>query len=237
MRVPSARPRFALKVVIDAGHDAQQRRFSRAVRAEDADLGAVVEGQPDAAQDLPRRRDDLAQVFHDIDERRRSHVSAGGRVDGWTGGPVTGRLSVRNLAARRTPHRPSSPHRFDASALRPPDRYSLSSHTSATAGVPNERWDSSRDAPKPGGVIDPSGGGQLALRPEHDLSGSRPRAQTVRLRRRAVFRCRVRAPTARPAAAGASRRASTSRRRTSSRRSLRFARRSSSVRAPDRGGR
>src|SRR6185503_645126 len=63
------RPCLALEVVIDAGHDAEQRRLPRSVRAEHADLGAVVEGQPDAAQNLPRRRDDLAQVFHDIDER------------------------------------------------------------------------------------------------------------------------------------------------------------------------
>ena len=47
------RPRFALIVLVDAGHDAQQRGFSRAVRAEDADLRAVVERQPDAAQGFP----------------------------------------------------------------------------------------------------------------------------------------------------------------------------------------
>ena len=67
------RPRLALKIVIDARHDAEQRRLTGAVRAEDADLGAVVEGKPDTAQNLPRGRDDLAQVFHDVDERRGSH--------------------------------------------------------------------------------------------------------------------------------------------------------------------
>ena len=39
------RPRFALKVLVDAGHDAQQRRLARAVGAEDADLGAGIEGR------------------------------------------------------------------------------------------------------------------------------------------------------------------------------------------------
>src|ERR1700737_867869 len=61
-------PCFALKIVIDASHDAQQRRFTGAVGAEDADLGAGIERQPDPAQDLPRWRDDLAQVLHYIDE-------------------------------------------------------------------------------------------------------------------------------------------------------------------------
>src|SRR6266550_5959809 len=62
------RPRFALKVMIHARHDAEQRRFAGAVGAEDTDLGAGIKRQPDTAQYLPRWRDDLAQVFHYINE-------------------------------------------------------------------------------------------------------------------------------------------------------------------------
>ena len=68
MRVPFAGPRLALKILVDAGHDAEQRRLARAVGAEDADLRAGIEGQPDAARISRLRRDDLAQVLHDIDE-------------------------------------------------------------------------------------------------------------------------------------------------------------------------
>src|SRR5690242_5284474 len=56
--------------MVDARHDPQQRRFAGAVRAEDADLGAGIKRQPDTAQNLPRRRDDFAQILHYIDELR-----------------------------------------------------------------------------------------------------------------------------------------------------------------------
>ena len=36
---------------VQPGHDAQQARLARAVRAQDADLGAGVERQPDALED------------------------------------------------------------------------------------------------------------------------------------------------------------------------------------------
>src|ERR1700674_4822007 len=62
------RPRLTLKIVIDSRHDAEQRGFAGTVGAEDADLGAGIKRQPDPAQNLPRWRDDLAQVFHYIDE-------------------------------------------------------------------------------------------------------------------------------------------------------------------------
>ena len=62
------RPCLTLKVVVHSGHDAEQRGFSRAIRAKHADLGAGIKRQPDAAQDLPRWRDDLAQVLHYVDE-------------------------------------------------------------------------------------------------------------------------------------------------------------------------
>src|SRR5439155_408130 len=62
------RPRFALKIVIDSCHDLEQRRLASPVSTEDSDLGAGIKREPDAAQNLPRWRDNLAQVFHYINE-------------------------------------------------------------------------------------------------------------------------------------------------------------------------
>ena len=45
-------PGRAVEVGLDAGHDAQQRALAGAVAADDADLGAGVEGQPDVLEDL-----------------------------------------------------------------------------------------------------------------------------------------------------------------------------------------
>ena len=53
-------PRLAEEVLVDAGHDAQERALARPVAAEHADLGAGIEGQPDALQDLPLGRNDLS---------------------------------------------------------------------------------------------------------------------------------------------------------------------------------
>jgi hypothetical protein len=53
-------PRFAQEVLIHPRHDAQQRALSGAVRAEDADLRAGKEREPDALQDLALGRNDLA---------------------------------------------------------------------------------------------------------------------------------------------------------------------------------
>jgi hypothetical protein len=58
------RPCLALEVRVDACHDLQQRRFARAVHAEHADLGAGEEAQADVAQDVPFRRNDLADAVH-----------------------------------------------------------------------------------------------------------------------------------------------------------------------------
>src|SRR5262249_16278426 len=55
---------FAEEVLIDAGHDPEQGALARAVGAEHADLGARVERQPDALEDLALGRDDLFQVLH-----------------------------------------------------------------------------------------------------------------------------------------------------------------------------
>ncbi len=67
--------RLAREVLVDPGHDPQQRRLARAVRPEDADLGVRVEGQPDALQDLLALRCDLPEVLHGEDELRR-HAGA-----------------------------------------------------------------------------------------------------------------------------------------------------------------
>ena len=51
------RPGFAGEFLVEPGHDPQKRRFARAVDADDADLGAGKELQPDVLQDLACRRD------------------------------------------------------------------------------------------------------------------------------------------------------------------------------------
>ena len=68
--------RLAGEVLLDAGHDLQQRGLARAVQAEDADLGARQEGEVDPLQDLALRRDDLPQVDHGEDVLVR-HGSGG----------------------------------------------------------------------------------------------------------------------------------------------------------------
>src|SRR5690606_26789486 len=60
--------RLAAEVLVDTGHDPQQRRLAGAVVTEHADLGAVVEGEPDPLEDLLTLRRGLAQVFHGVDE-------------------------------------------------------------------------------------------------------------------------------------------------------------------------
>jgi hypothetical protein len=40
-------------VFVHSGHDSQQRAFAGAVAAQDADLGAGVEGEPDIFEDFP----------------------------------------------------------------------------------------------------------------------------------------------------------------------------------------
>ncbi len=55
---------LARVLVVDAGHDPQQRALAAAVVAEDADLGAGIEREPQALQHLLVRRVDLADVLH-----------------------------------------------------------------------------------------------------------------------------------------------------------------------------
>ncbi len=61
------RPGLALDLGVEAGHDAQQGGFARAVDAEHADLGAGEEGQGDVAQDHALGRHDLADPIHCVD--------------------------------------------------------------------------------------------------------------------------------------------------------------------------
>ena len=52
------------EVLFEPRHDAQESGLAGAVRAEDADLGAGKKREPDSAEDLPLRRNDLPQVDH-----------------------------------------------------------------------------------------------------------------------------------------------------------------------------
>ena len=61
-----ARPGLALEVLVDAGHDLHQRRLAGAVRADDADLGAVIELQVDVVEHrLLGAGEGLGHVLHD----------------------------------------------------------------------------------------------------------------------------------------------------------------------------
>jgi len=72
---PGRRPGLAEEVLVDPGHDPEQRALAGAVVAEHADLRARVERQPDAFQDLALGRHELAEILH--------HVRVlGGHLDG-----------------------------------------------------------------------------------------------------------------------------------------------------------
>jgi hypothetical protein len=60
--------RLADVVLLDAGHDAQQRALARAVQTEHADLGAVEIGEADIAQHLLLGRVDFADPHHRIND-------------------------------------------------------------------------------------------------------------------------------------------------------------------------
>ena len=55
-------------VGVDAGHDAQQGGLARAVQAEHADLGAVVEAERDVAQHLFVGGMDAPDAHHGVDD-------------------------------------------------------------------------------------------------------------------------------------------------------------------------
>ncbi|MNG89271.1 hypothetical protein D3C79_481300 [compost metagenome] len=58
---------FAVEFLVDARHDPQQGRFTGAVQAEHADLGAREERQGNVLENFPLRRHDLAQPMHGVD--------------------------------------------------------------------------------------------------------------------------------------------------------------------------
>ena len=70
---PGRQPRFAVEAVIEPGHDPQQARLARAVRPDDADLGARVERDRDVLQHRPIRRVMAGQLVRGVDELGR-HV-------------------------------------------------------------------------------------------------------------------------------------------------------------------
>ena len=55
---------FAGELGVQAGHDLQQGRLTRAVDADDADLGVVVEAEPDVLEDLAAAGEGLGQTLH-----------------------------------------------------------------------------------------------------------------------------------------------------------------------------
>ena len=67
-RHPLAREGLAVEVGVEPGHDPEQRRLAGAVEAEDADLGAGEEREPDVAKNLVVGLVDLAEPFHGVDE-------------------------------------------------------------------------------------------------------------------------------------------------------------------------
>ena len=73
---PGSQGGLAAVLLIDPGHDPQQRRLAGAVVAEDADLGARVEGQGDVVQHRFVRRVDLREAMHREDVLR-GHPRAG----------------------------------------------------------------------------------------------------------------------------------------------------------------
>ena len=60
-------PSLAVILLVEAGHDLEQRRLAGAVDAEHADLGVGVERQMDVIEHLPGRIA-LGQTLHEIDE-------------------------------------------------------------------------------------------------------------------------------------------------------------------------
>ncbi|MGY3651612.1 hypothetical protein ACVWW2_006903 [Bradyrhizobium sp. LM4.3] len=63
-------PGLAVVLLVEAGHDLEQRRLARAVDTEDADLGVRVERQMDVIEHLAGRVA-LGQALHKVDELAR----------------------------------------------------------------------------------------------------------------------------------------------------------------------
>ena len=69
-------PGLAGELVVDAGHDPQQRRLAGAVDADHADLGVRVERQLDVLQQLLGGRIGLRQTLHVVDELAIVHCGS-----------------------------------------------------------------------------------------------------------------------------------------------------------------
>src|SRR5215216_1103973 len=66
--VAGAAEYFARVVVILPRDNTEQCGLARAIQAEHADLGAVVEAKGDIAQDLFVRRDEASHAVHGVDD-------------------------------------------------------------------------------------------------------------------------------------------------------------------------
>src|SRR5262249_39751767 len=91
---------LAEEVHVHARHDAEERALAGAVGSKEADLRAGIEREPDALQDLPLGRHDLAEILHEEDELMSHRL--------WII-PVAPRFSLTNHRAP-TIYRPESMH-------------------------------------------------------------------------------------------------------------------------------
>ncbi len=73
----SLRAGLAENLGIEAGHDAQQGGFARAVQAEDANLGPGEEGQGNVLENFPLGRHDFAHAVHGVDVLGHANGSSG----------------------------------------------------------------------------------------------------------------------------------------------------------------
>ena len=107
---PLGGPGLADELLDLAGHDLQQRALAGAVEAQDADLGAGKERQPDILQHLAVGRIDLPQVLHHVDVLLSHGDSLKLRILDWgikrqtaDGGIVTQRSARQREAGARSP--------------------------------------------------------------------------------------------------------------------------------------
>ncbi len=66
-------PALADEILVDAGHDPQQRRLARAVHAQHADLGVGIEREVDVFEDFAVAGVSLGQPLHMVDELTAVH--------------------------------------------------------------------------------------------------------------------------------------------------------------------
>jgi hypothetical protein len=83
---------LALEILVHAGHDLQYRGLAGAIQAQQADLGARIEGQRDVLDDLPLGRDHLADPVHGVDVLR-GHAGSGTQAPA----PGRGRRAGRQI--------------------------------------------------------------------------------------------------------------------------------------------